>query len=78
VLLAYVERRLDFTDARTVVELHHALRVGLNLERELLGRMDNFEALMTQQFKGAQQAEDVSQASTKLQERVARLLKEGE
>lgn len=77
VIIAYVERRLDFTDARSVVELHHALRIGLNLERELLGRMDNLEALMTQHFTGTQQAEDTAQASSRLQERIVRLLNEG-
>ena len=77
VIIAYVERRLDFTDARSVVELHHALRIGLNLERELLGRMDNLEALMTKHFTGTQQAEDTAQASSRLQERIVRLLNEG-
>lgn len=77
VIIAYVERRLDFTDARSVVELHHALRIGLNLERELLGRMDNLEALMTKHFTGTQEAEDTAQASSRLQERIIRLLNEG-
>lgn len=77
VIIAYVERKLDFTEARSVVELHHALRIGLNLERELLGRMDNIETLITQHFVGTQQAEDTAHASSRLQERINRLLNEG-
>src|ERR1700722_11251925 len=33
VLIGYVERKLDFTEPHSVVELQHALRIGLNLER---------------------------------------------
>jgi hypothetical protein len=76
VLMGYVERRLDFTEPRTVVELHHALRIGLNLEQELLGRMDNLETLMMRHFKGGQQTDDAAQASSRLQERIARTLNE--
>jgi Putative DNA-binding domain len=76
VLVGYVERRLDSTEPRTVVELHHALRIGLNLERTLLGKIDGLETLMTQHFAGVQQAEGAAQASLRLQERITRLLDE--
>lgn len=76
VFIGYVERRLDFIEARTVVELHQAIRMGFSLERELLGRIDNLEALMMEHFTGAQMAEDTAEASSRLQERILRLMSE--
>lgn len=76
VLIGYVERRLDFTEARSVVELHHAMRLGLNLEQELMGRIENIETLMTQHFTGIKQTESTALASTRLQERIGRLLEQ--
>ena len=76
VFLSYVERRLDSTEARSVVELHHAMRIGFNVERELLGRIDNLENLMTKHFTGMQNIDDAAQASSRLQERIKRLLNE--
>jgi predicted HTH transcriptional regulator len=78
VFLGYAERRLDFTAPMKVAELHHALRVGLSLERELLGRIDNLEMLITEHFSSNKQAEEASKASAQLQERITKLLNEEE
>src|ERR1017187_1896534 len=76
VFIGYVERRLDFIEARTVVELHQAIRMGFSVERELLARIDKLEALMMENFTGAQKAEDTAEASSRLQERMLRLMSE--
>jgi hypothetical protein len=47
-LIGYAERRLDRTDVKTVVELHHALRTGMNLEATLLDRISALETLLQQ------------------------------
>jgi hypothetical protein len=49
-LLGYVERHLDRTDIKSVVELHHAMRTGMNLEATLLNRITNIEALLKRQL----------------------------
>src|SRR6185437_14252868 len=49
-LLGYVERHLDRTDIKSVVELHHAMRTGMNLEATLLNRITNIEGLLKRQL----------------------------
>ena len=49
-LLGYVERHVDRTDVSSVVELHHALRTGMNLEATLLSRITNLETLLQRQL----------------------------
>src|ERR1019366_6399771 len=49
-LLGYVERHLDRTDIKSVVELHHALRTGMNLAGTILARFDSLEARIDQYF----------------------------
>lgn len=48
--LGYTERHLDRTDIKSVVELHHAIRTGLNLEATLLNRITNLETLLQRQL----------------------------
>jgi hypothetical protein len=50
ILLGYAERHLDRTDIRSVVELHHAMRIGMNLEATLLNRITNVETLLQRQL----------------------------
>ena len=50
ILLGYTERHLDRTDIKSVVELHHAMRTGLNLEATLLNRITNVETLLQRQL----------------------------
>lgn len=50
ILLGYAERRLDRTDIRSIVELHHAMRIGMNLEAKLLNRIRNVETLLQSQL----------------------------
>jgi hypothetical protein len=45
-LFGYAERRLDRTYVKSVVELQHALRVGMNLEATLLSRITDLETLL--------------------------------
>lgn len=75
-LVGFVERRLDYTAARSVVEIHHALRTGFNLERELLGRIENLELLLNRHFSVTQETENAGQASSRLQERILRLIED--
>jgi len=76
VIIAYVERRLDFTEPHSIVEIHQALRNGFNLERELLGRIENIELLITQHFSTGQETESAAQLSSQLRERISRLINE--
>ena len=50
ILLGYAERRIDRTDIKSVVELHHAMRTGMNLEATLLNRITNVETLLQRQL----------------------------
>lgn len=75
-LIGYVERRIDGTEVRTVADLHHALKIGLNLERELLGRIANLETMMDQHFSAKATAETLEQRESALRSRIDRLLHE--
>ena len=74
VVIGYVERRLDATDVRSVMELHHALRIGINLERELLGRIQSLESTVQRHFSAALQAQTEAQRANLLRVRIARTL----
>jgi hypothetical protein len=74
-LFGYAERRLDRTGVKTVIELHHALRTGMNLEATLLERITALEALLERQLNatsGLPPSPPVSPAVTAA--RVARVL----
>jgi hypothetical protein len=75
-LVGYVERRLDYTEARSVIEIQHALRTGFNLERELLGRIESLEVLLNRHFSVSQESQNAEQVSSRLQERILRLLED--
>lgn len=76
VLIGYAERRADRTEIRTIEELHLALRTGLNLERELLGKIANIE-LQIERLSGTKiQAETAENRQQRLNERIKRLLEE--
>jgi hypothetical protein len=75
-LIGYVERRIDGTEVRTIAELHHALKTGFNLERELLGRIANLESLIEQHFSAKAVAESLEQREQTLTKRIARLIDE--
>lgn len=49
-LLGYAERRLDRTGVKTVAEIHHAVRTGMNLEATLLDRISALEVLLQRQL----------------------------
>jgi hypothetical protein len=75
ILLGYVERRLDRTDIKSVVELHHAMRTGMNLEATLLNRITNVEMLLQRQLATAPIPQSDSTASPAITaKRVARIL----
>jgi hypothetical protein len=68
ITIGYAERRRDTAKHLTVVELQHALRIGLNMERELLGRLQNIEKTIEEYFQTKTTAEDTHGAylATKL------------
>ena len=74
VLIGYAERRVDRTDVRNIVEIHHALRTGINLEHELLGRIANIELLIERNFVTKSQVETTKQREQLLRERIAHLV----
>jgi hypothetical protein len=75
-LIGYVERHLDRTNVRKIAEIHQALRTGLNLERELLGRIANIELLVERHFSAKAEAESAEKREQLLNERIARLLED--
>jgi len=76
VLIGYAERRVDRTEIKTIAEIHQALRTGLNLERELLGRIANIELLMERYFLAKTEVETSEKRAQVFQERIARLIEE--
>lgn len=75
ILLGYAERRLDRTDIKSVVELHHQVRTGMNLEATLLSRITSLEVLLQRQLARSpilQPSSAASEAATSA--RVARIL----
>jgi hypothetical protein len=75
-LIGYPERRHDRTEARNIVEIHQALRTGLNLELELFGRIANIELLVERHFSAKAEAETAEKREQLLKERIARLLED--
>jgi hypothetical protein len=73
VVVGYVERRLDATEVRSVVELHHALRLGFNFERELLGRIENIELAIERNFSAAQTVQTAEATRQLFKQRIGRL-----
>lgn len=74
-LLGYVERRVDRTDVRSIVELHHALRTGMNLETTLLSRISNLEKLLQRQLESTPVLQQSSPAQPAITAgRVARIV----
>ena len=72
VLLGYAGRHLDRTDIKSVVELHHAMRTGMNLEATILNRITDVERTL-RRLSPAQQPS--SEAVTSITEkRVGRVL----
>lgn len=75
VLLGYAERHLDRTDIKSVEELHHAMRTGMNLEATLLNRITNVETLLQRQLATTLIPQPSSTASPTITgNRVARIL----
>ena len=75
ILLGYAERHLDRTDIKSVVELHHAMRTGMNLEATLLNRITNVETLLQRQLATALVLQPGSTASPAVTaKRVARII----
>jgi hypothetical protein len=73
-LVGYVERNVDRTDVRSVVELHHALRTGMNLEATLLSRISSLEALLERQLAITPVLQPNSPAPPPTELRVSRIL----
>lgn len=79
ILLGYAERRLDRTDIKSVVELHHAMRTGMNLEATLLNRITNVETLLQRQLATTLMPQPGSMTSPAMTaKRVARILSKGQ
>jgi len=77
VLLGYAERRLDRTNIKSVVELHHAMRTGMNLEATLLNRITNVETLLQRELATTRTPQPSSTASSTITaNRVARVLEQ--
>jgi hypothetical protein len=75
-LVGYVERRLDRTEVRTIVEIHQALRTGLHLGRELLGRITNIEVQLDRYFGEKTETKSAEKRQQILNQRIGRLLEE--
>lgn len=71
-MIGYVERRIDETQVRTVEELHHALKLGFDFEREILGRIANLESLIERHFSATTAAKSEQREET-LKERIGRM-----
>lgn len=69
-VIAYAERRRDSTNTLSVIEIHHALRLGLNLEGEILKRIENIESLIEGRFEAAAQAESGKRINENVRERI--------
>jgi hypothetical protein len=76
VLIGYAERRVDRTEVRNIVEIHQALRTGLNLERELLGKIGNIELKMERYFSAKIEVETMEERDQVLKQRIGRLIEE--
>jgi hypothetical protein len=74
VLLGYAERRLDTTEVRSVAEIHLALRTGFNLERELMGRIENLEILIEKHFSIQKEAQGTENRNETFKKRIESLL----
>lgn len=75
ILVGYVERSLDRTRIVSVVEVHHAMRTGMNLEATLLNRITNVEALLERQIAATPPPQPASPIpAAKTAERVARAI----
>jgi len=75
ILLGYAERHLDRTNIKSMVELHHAMRTGMNLEATLLNRITNVETLLQRQLASTPIPTAGSTASPAITaKRVARIL----
>ena len=79
ILLGYAERHLDRTDIKSVVELHHAMRTGMNLEATLLNRITNIETLLQRRLASPVIPTSGSAASLAITaKRVAQILAQGQ
>lgn len=79
ILLGYAERHLDRTDIKSVVELHHAMRTGMNLEATLLNRITNIETLLQRQLSNPVMPTSDSKASLAITaKRMAQILAQGQ
>ncbi|MEQ1947706.1 MAG: ATP-binding protein [Bryobacteraceae bacterium] len=74
VVLGYVERRIDATEAISVVELQQTLRVGFSLERQLLGRIESLELTIQKHFAAASETQSEAQRLTLIRNRIAQVL----
>lgn len=70
ILVGYAERNRDITDALTVGELHQALRTGLNMEREILGRFDNIESILDRFTQTTSKTEAIKKLAKVINDRV--------
>jgi hypothetical protein len=77
-LIGYAERRFDTTETKNVVEIHQALRTGLNLEGELLGRIKGIELRLDRYFSAKTTQDIAEDQQQRLRDRIARLLHDAE
>jgi len=58
VLIGYSERKQDFNEPKTIVELHQVLRDGLFYSEKLNGRLQSIETVLAEMQKSSQNAWD--------------------
>jgi cysteinyl-tRNA synthetase len=73
-LLGYVERRDDATEVRTVQQIQHALGIGLNIGRELLGRMEVLESTIQRHFAAREESRSEEDRKWRLADRTRKAL----
>lgn len=77
-LLGYAERKRDSTDALSVVELQHAIRIGIRFEQEILGRLDNVESTLESFFRTSGESEAAGKRAEELASRIEFALQHAE
>jgi hypothetical protein len=77
-LLGYAERKRDTTDALSVVELQHALQLGMNFAQGISDRLDSVERVLESFFRTTADSEAAVKQAEVLTSRIDFALKHGE
>ncbi len=73
-IVGYAERKRDSTNIRSVVELHQALRMGLTMDQELIGRLVSIERLIEQHYTSTKETLQSSERNSMVDERISAAL----